>query len=415
VSIARIAHVAALVALSACVDPATPLSGTPTLDDAGGDGFVAVSAGDSHSCALLSNGSAYCWGSNEFGQLGTADVATTCLRVDRHVPCAATPRPVLGGLKFTRIAAGANHTCGIALGSRVYCWGDNLHGQIGDPAVRLATTPTPILANAIFVDVASGDQHTCALRSDDVMMCWGANDFGQLGVAASGTGSVIPVVAQTSLRFASVAAGARRTCARVSDGTGYCWGAQWLLRAADGSEVFRSQSQPRRVISAPAFQALSVGGQTSCGLAVDGVAHCWEANPTGAMGDATTTGSLVPMQVSTGERFVALSVGASHTCGVSDTGAAWCWGGDGAGQLGVPTSAISLRCSTSAMPPVACVLSPSRVSGWRRFTGISAGLGDHVCGITLARNVYCWGAGSMGQLGAGGTSGGYSPTKIVAP
>jgi len=415
VSDSCVALATALLVLGACVDPATPISGTPTLDDAGGDGFVAVSVGQSHSCALESNGSAYCWGSNEFGQLGIADLATTCLRVDRHVPCAATPRPVIGGLKFTRISAGANHTCGIALDSRVYCWGDNLHGQIGDPAVRLATTPTPIVANAIFVDVAAGDEHTCAVRSDAVMMCWGANDFGQLGIAASGTGSAIPVVAQTSLRFASVAAGARRTCARLSDGTGYCWGAQWLSRADDGSEVIRSRSQPGRVISAPAFQALSVGGQTTCGLAVDGIAHCWEANPTGAMGDATTTGSLVPREVSTGERFVAVSVGASHTCGVSDAGAAWCWGGNSGGQLGVPTSGISLRCSTPAAPPVACVLSPIRVSGWRRFAGISAGLGDHVCGITLAKNVYCWGAGSMGQLGAGAARGGYSPTKIVAP
>jgi len=414
VSIARIALAAALMVLAACVDPATPLSGTPTLDDSGGQGFVAVSVGESHSCALVLDGSAYCWGSNEFGQLGIADVATTCLRVDlfanQRVPCAATPRPVLGGLKFTRIAAGANHTCGIALDSRVYCWGDNLRGQIGDPSVRLATAPTPVLSDAIFVDVAAGDEHTCALRSDAVMVCWGSNDHGQLGLAKVGTGSAIPVAAQTSLRFASVAAGANRTCARVSDGTGYCWGAHWLSRDTDGSELIRSQAQPARVLNVPAFHALSVGGQTTCGLGVDGAAHCWQANPTGAMGDGTTTGSLLPRAVNTSERFIALSVGASHTCGVSDSGAAWCWGGDADGQLGVPSSGISRRCGATP-----CILNPSRVSGWRRFTDVKAGLGEHVCGITLARNVYCWGEGSMGQLGAGGTRGSYSPTKIVAP
>jgi len=404
------AVLAVVFVLTACVDPAMPLFGVPTLDDSGADGFVAVSVGQSHSCALKADGAAYCWGSNEFGQLGIANAATTCLRGDRHVPCVATPRAVLGGLKYTRIAAGANHTCAIALDSRVYCWGDNLGGQIGDPAVRQATTPTPILANALFVDVASGDEHTCALRTDDVVMCWGANDYRQLGV--TGGGSAIPVAAQTSLRFASVSAGARRTCARVPDGTAYCWGAHWVSRANDGTEILRPQALPARVLGAPSLQDVSVGGQTTCGLATDGLAHCWEANPTGAMGDATTSGSVTPRAVATGERFIALSVGASHTCGVSDLGAAWCWGSDASGQLGVPAFGLSRRCGPSAAP---CILSPMKVSGWRRYSVIGAGLGDHVCGITIATNVYCWGAGAIGQLGAGSVAGGYSPTKVSAP
>src|SRR5258705_3555285 len=94
----------ALLAAS-CTDPVLPRTGLPTLDDPVPGNYVAVSAGREHSCALTTDGSAFCWGSNEFGQLGVAPDNTTCLRGDRPIACKREPVAVSGGMKFARIRA----------------------------------------------------------------------------------------------------------------------------------------------------------------------------------------------------------------------------------------------------------------------------------------------------------------------
>jgi alpha-tubulin suppressor-like RCC1 family protein len=395
-----------------CLDPTVPGAGTPTLDDPVIGSASAVTVGRAHTCALNSAGDAFCWGSNEFGQLGSAIGATVCAREDRHIPCERSPRAVAGGLKFQRLAAGGGHTCGIAQNGRVYCWGDNQYGQLGDPAMAATATPIAALSTALFSEIVAGGAHTCALRTDAVVICWGSNDFGQLGIATAGTGSVVPVAAQTNLRFASVSAGEKRTCGRLSDGTSYCWGAQWVSRSSDGTEAYRPQAQPARVLSAPAFRQLSVGGQATCALALDGAPWCWESNPTGAMGDGSTAGSVFPVQVNTNVRFTSISSGSRSACGIADSGEMYCWGAGLSGQLAIPASSAAKRCSPAALP---CELSPNKATGWRVFAALAAGLGDHVCGLTLNGSVYCWGAGAMGQRGDGSAHSYWSPTRVPIP
>src|SRR5213075_2666578 len=147
--------VLAALASAGCVDAVVPNAGVPTLDDAVADDFIAVSAGSQHTCALIRDGAAYCWGSNEAAQLGVV-ADTVCPRDDRPIPCEMTPVAVSGGLKFRQISAGGLHTCALTLDGHVYCWGDNLHGELGDPAVRASVAPIPIVSNDLFTAVASG-------------------------------------------------------------------------------------------------------------------------------------------------------------------------------------------------------------------------------------------------------------------
>src|SRR5207248_3308821 len=102
-------------------------------------------------------------------------------------------------------SAGRAHTCGVALDFHVYCWGDNLDGQLGEPSVRRTASPVAALTGDSFTAIAAGGSHSCALRTDGVLFCWGANGDGQLGLASVGNGSAVPVATQTSQRFASVA------------------------------------------------------------------------------------------------------------------------------------------------------------------------------------------------------------------
>jgi hypothetical protein len=80
--------------------------------------------------------------------------------------------------------------------------------------------------------------------------------------------------------------------------------------------------------------------------------------------------------------------------------------------LGVPPSTLSARCRE---PAIACSRVPARVSGWRRFSQVSAGQGDHACGLALSGSIYCWGAGGMGQRGDGRTTTEWSPARTRPP
>jgi alpha-tubulin suppressor-like RCC1 family protein len=396
--------------LASCYEPFTPRIGVPTLDDEGTDDFIAVSAGREHTCALVTDGTAYCWGSNEFGQLGIVNDTTTCRRDDRPIPCRRQPVAVAGGLKFQKIRAGGLHTCALTLDSHIYCWGDNVHGALGVPGVAQSSAPVQVLSTALFTDLAAGGSHSCGLRTDGVLFCWGANESGQLGINSSGNGSAVPVSASTAQRFASVAAGDNRTCARIANGTSYCWGVTFILQGA--SEITRLQLQPLRVAQDTLFESLTVGSRTTCGITLDNRAFCWESNFTGAMGDGSQGGSSIPVGVATSLHFVAISSGATQTCGIAADGLAHCWGGGSLGQLGVSPSALSTRCGDSPASLIPCSRIPLQVAGWRVFSQISAGLGNHVCALTLTGNIYCWGAGGLGQRGDGRTTTAeWSPVK----
>jgi alpha-tubulin suppressor-like RCC1 family protein len=402
-----------LTVVGCALDPVVPRGGVPTLDESGSDGFTAVSAGLEHTCALTGDGSAYCWGSNEYGQLG-APSDTTCPRDELSVPCRLRPVLVTGGLVFRKISAGGRITCGLTLGDAVYCWGDNLHGSLGNPALRSSETPVAIAATGIFTDVAAGGEHACGLRSDGVLLCWGLNDFGQVGSQTSALSAATPIAVNTQLRFVSATAGARRTCARQSDGATFCWGATWVI-TVNGEDTMSAQTTPQRVLSAIAQRFISVaaGTNTTCGITSENRAFCWESSPAGGIGDGNEVGSQTPRAVSGDRRFVAISSGGVHTCGVSDESRVWCWGGDARGQLGISSILLSSRCGASRQ---ACSMIPVPVSGYRSYSQVSAGQGDHSCALTLGGNVFCWGASRMGQRGDGRSlSGDSSPVRTLPP
>jgi alpha-tubulin suppressor-like RCC1 family protein len=151
---------------------------TPTLvaDGAmGNSGVTAVAAGGSHTCALK-GGQVYCWGWNNYGQLGDGT------RTDRNTPTLVADG-AMGNSGVTAVAAGDSHTCALK-GGKVYCWGYNGDGQLGDGTTTNRNTPTLVadgaMGNSGVTAVAAGAYHTCALKGGQVY-CWGWNGDGQLG------------------------------------------------------------------------------------------------------------------------------------------------------------------------------------------------------------------------------------------
>jgi alpha-tubulin suppressor-like RCC1 family protein len=163
----------------------------------GGVRFSSITAGPSQTCALSSSDAmAYCWGNDSHAQLGASQPIGSCVLFSGHqVPCTPTPVPVSGGLKFRVVSAGGNTTCGIATDSTAYCWGSNEFGQLGtaaagddcevdlDLVVNCSRTPVKITipGDPKFISLGAGERHACGVTSVGMAFCWGAGGGGKLG------------------------------------------------------------------------------------------------------------------------------------------------------------------------------------------------------------------------------------------
>ena len=194
--------------------------------------FESLTAGWNHTCGLTPSGQTYCWGLNEEAQLGDGT------RVDR-----LSPTPVTGDFRY--LTAGARHTCGIDDQDQVLCWGDNRFGQLGSgmrPETQVLPSPTsdlPAPANTL----AAGAVHTCALLRDGSTLCWGQNLHGQLGNGTTET-SPVPMPLAGELRFSRLFAGGGVTCAFTPAGDEYCWGLNQGGQLGDGTRTNRPVPVP---------------------------------------------------------------------------------------------------------------------------------------------------------------------------
>jgi hypothetical protein len=188
---------------------------------------VAIAAGGAYTCALLSDGTARCWGYNSDGQLGDG---TTTQRL--------TPVAVSGLTNAVAIATGSYHTCALLSDGSARCWGGNNNGQLGDGTTTKRLTPVTVIGLTNTVAIAGGDFHTCVLRSNGTARCWGHNTFGQLGDGTT-TQRTTPVTVSGLTNAVAVAGGHFYTCALLSNGGARCWGDNDNGQLGDGTTTER--------------------------------------------------------------------------------------------------------------------------------------------------------------------------------
>jgi alpha-tubulin suppressor-like RCC1 family protein len=210
----------------------------PPAATSGGLRATAVSAGADHTCAISVSGATYCWGSNSYGQLGVG--SETLFSVD--------PVPVQTSLQFTRIDAGATHTCGVATDGRAYCWGSSVYGELGDgapfkPGVAGPATPVGVLALDAVTDISAGVSHTCAVQSG-ATFCWGRGTEGQLGIGRAANFAVRQLI-DDKFAFTVLATGGTTHACGIMRGRIYCWGAGTYGQLGTGS--VRSSNLPIRI------------------------------------------------------------------------------------------------------------------------------------------------------------------------
>ena len=366
----------------------------------GGVTFTSLAAGVHHSCGLATTGAAYCWGANWAGQVGDGTGGP-----DRTIPVAVT---MPGGVTFTSVTGGAYHSCGLATTGAAYCWGANWNSQLGDSTTTNRTAPVAVTmpGGVTFTSLAPGVNHSCALATTGAAYCWGYNVDGRLGDGTT-TDRTMPVAVTMpgGVTFESVASGEWHSCALAPTGAAYCWGRSVQGQLGDGPLTDRRTPSAVTMPGGVTFSAIATGDFHSCGLATTGAAYCWGSNIEGQLGDGTVTDRTTPVAIVMpgGVTFTAIAAGDNHTCGLATTSAvAYCWGKNSAGQLGDGTT-------TDRTTPVA-VSMPGGVT----FTSLAGGY-FHSCGLATTGAAYCWGDNSLGQLGDGTTNTSTTPVAVTMP
>jgi len=444
-----------------------------------------VAVGARHACALTASGRVACWGSHEFGQLGTTQSFTCGTGAANGSPAPIEVGGSLDGVKAVDLDAGEDHTCALDDQGRVHCWGANAEGQCGfspdqaivdQPAIAIMSTPLPAA-------LAAGLAHTCLLRAGGEAMCWGADerDFGQGGLLAGphegflgngpGGSSHVPagvLLTDDSRRWPlkALAAGLAHTCALDARGRVFCWGSDRHGQLGDGGATSVDAQSPVAVAlpaeEAPvrALTALAPGGDHTCGLTAAGRALCWGVADSGQLGlGAERTDQLTPQAVLVADipleadrAFVALSAGGLFTCALSGSGRVRCFGANDKGQLG-DGSGGGIQDHPQALLQgdgwlglatgfdFACGFKQSRLGfGWGengvgqvglapsgpvlapvgleaegvRWRGLSAGLA-HACGVTSGGQILCWGNQEFGRLGNGSVATGSALPAALVP
>jgi alpha-tubulin suppressor-like RCC1 family protein len=346
---------------------------------------VSVAAGFYHTCALMNNGAAQCWGDNFRGQLGDGT------KTGRLVPT-----PVLGGHTFKQLAVGYLATCGIDSNDVLRCWGSGEKGQLGNGSTADVLVPTPVTPPGevmVSVSMATNTALACARSVTGKVYCWGSDPTQDInGSTEVLVPTLLPVPAPPVTMLST---GLDYGCGLTAAGAAYCWGDNQSGNLGNGTTA--RNPIPTEILGNHVFTSVGARTRTSCGLKANGQIWCWGNNSNGQVGDGTTTNRTTAVQVSGVTDFVHLAIGSYTTCGLRANGTAWCWGSNNTRALGDGTA-------VSSTTPVA-------VAGGRSYSQIWIG-GDHACAIA-ADGLYCWGNNSDGKLGDGTTTTSAVPKKVL--
>ncbi len=350
------------------------------------DGWKVVGGGSLHACAVDTTGDLYCWGWNGYGQLGVGDTGNR-----------STPTPVMnpGGMGWIYVDGGDQFTCGVDEDGAVYCWGNNNKYQVGQPDdSNFYTIPQRIYIAKKFTMVATGYLFACGFDVDHRIWCWGDNAHGQVPYPTP-TSMPQEVTNADGTRWMMLAAGYDHVCAIDGNQQLWCWGANGSGQLGDGgrNDMVWAYS-PIKVTSAGEnvrWKYVGAGGYTTCGITTDGKMWCWGQGDWGMLGNGNNVSSPVPVEVfnPSGERWLQVSSGLYHTCGIRESGELWCWGlnygefiGDhyNTGMLAVGHRE-GLRLTPERVSDYAAYLKPARLIPAYRYFGA----------IDFSGSLYLWG------------------------
>ena len=338
----------------------------------------AVAAGAYHTVALDRAGRVWTWGNNERGQLGDGGTEN---------------RPVPGQLNFTgnlaliSIAAGNYHTVALDENGYVWTWGANEYGQLGDGSTSDRITPVRInLAN--ITAVAIGAYHTVALDRAGRVWTWGNNEHGQLGNGSAGENVKNLIPRRINLAsIEKITAGGWHTVVLDEKHRVWAWGGNWYGQLGNGSIV--SKSIPRRV-NLPCIKQVVAGNEHTVALDTRGQVWTWGDNEHGQLGGGTSgLGAYRPLPAPINLTSIEeITAGSAHTAVLDRNGRLWIWGNNWYGQLGNGNSGLGRH---NSLPQQLFFAATSAIA-----TGEW-----HTVALDKEGYLWSWGSNKHGQLGDG--------------
>lgn len=332
-------------------DNTTSNRGSPVSIVGGVTNWSEISAGDTHSFAITNSGIAYCWGTNNYGQLGTNNTSSRSSPVQLSV-----------GIKWSQISAQINFTAGISSSGIAYAWGKNQYGQLGNNTTSSFSSPVTVVGGITnWNRVAAGGNHTLGLTSGGILYSWGWNGNFALGDGTGTNRSSPTIVAGGITTWAEIAAGESHSLGITLTGVAYAWGNNGNGQLGDNSVTNRSS--PVTVVGGITNWSKIAGGQGhTIALTTGFVLYGWGRNDQGQLGNNTVTYRSSPVTVVGGiTNWSQISAGRQHCLGLTSSGILYSWGSNSNAQLGVPVLA-------SASSPVS--VQGANIQTWSK---ISAG------------------------------------------
>jgi alpha-tubulin suppressor-like RCC1 family protein len=294
--------------------------------------WVHVSAGSTHTCAITDEDDLYCWGNNASGQLG--DGTTTSSSAPVHVG---------SGWSTVSAGGGAHFTCGVKTDGGLYCWGSNAAAVLGVGFGIGGEKKEPNLVvhedGRTWLDVYAGDYHACAIDSEGALWCWSNSESGEKGTGVGNRDALPAKVDDACWVQLSLASGA--TCAIRQDGQLLCFGNGYSARFGISPESYRDNGSdkfgvPTETSLDRPTQSIAIGTFFGCAINRDESLWCWGGNEDGEAPFGYKKGNIPRVQIDVGssKTWTDIAVGWNHSCARSSTGELWCAGRNDLGQLG---------------------------------------------------------------------------------
>ncbi|MFN4942951.1 MAG: Ig-like domain-containing protein, partial [Akkermansiaceae bacterium] len=356
-----------------------------------------VSSRADNTCAVATDGRVWSWGLNSNGLLG--DGTTLAKSSPVLVP------KVMGMKRIIKVETGENFTLALDVSGCLWGWGSNNYNVLSSTATTRFLSPIKLGFKTPISDFSCGSGHVIATDREGKIWVWGYNNYGQLGLGHSNT-----VLAPTELSRPSgmsevitVEASIYSCYAVDSTGKVWSWGYNSNGRLGDGTITSRNRPVAVSLTTGmPTIRSISSTDGHALALGTDGTLWAWGYNAYGQLGNGNTTSSSTPVFVSSGFSMgTQIAAGANHSMLISQTGQVWCWGRNTYGQLGNGTT-------TNSHTPVLS----SAVTDWNSLIMISAGK-SHSFALKSDGSLWSWGYNYYGQLGHGNTSSLMVPTKLL--